>query len=184
VSRRDKPSAELDRVCAIGFLIIVLSVSALLLLGHKQVLTGDETRYLMYAYSIAENGRFVMTLPEWQSLYLSATHTPTSELPTGGGGVVLMNGIYLPTVLAPVARAFALAGLRAATLIAGLIGLLYLLRLCRRCASPDASLLATGVAAFCIHSCLTCTCSTWRHSFSPWYAASGSDCKRRIVIRR
>ncbi len=104
----------------------------------------------MYAYSIVENGRFVMTLPEWQSLYLSVTHTPTSELPTGGGGVVLMNGVYLPMVLAPVAGAFTLAGLRAATLIAGLVGLLYLLRICHRCASPGASMLATGVAAFCI----------------------------------
>jgi hypothetical protein len=141
---------RLDRVSAMGFLIIAFALSAMLLLGHKQVMTGDEPRYLMYAYSIVENGRFVMTLPEWQSLYLSVTQTPASELPMGGGGAVLMNGVYLPTLLAPVARVFALAGLRAVTLIVGLTGLLYLVRLCRRYASPGASLLATGVAAFCI----------------------------------
>ncbi len=143
---------KLGRNSAIGFGIIALCISVLLLFGHPQYLTGDEVRYLMYAYSILKNGRFAMTLPEWQQLYLSVTGEQWSwALPlAGSGNDVLINSVYLPTLLAPVANLFKLWGLRAATLIVGMIGLLYLLRLCRRFAAPSSSLLATGVTGFSI----------------------------------
>ncbi len=143
---------KLGRNSAIGFVTVALCISVLLLLGHTQNLTGDEVRYLMYAYSILKNGRFAMTLPEWQQLYLSVTGAQWSwALPlAGSGNDVLISSVYLPTLLAPVADLFKLQGLRAATLIVGMIGLLYLLRLCRRFASPSGSLLATGVTGFSI----------------------------------
>ena len=143
---------KLGRNSAIGFGIIALSISGALLLIDTQILTGDEVRYLMYAYSILKNGRFAMSLPEWQQLHLSVTGEQwLSPLPlAGSGNDVLINSVYLPTLLAPVADLFKLKGLRAASLIVGMIGLLYLLRLCRRFASPSGSLLATGVTGFSI----------------------------------
>ena len=146
----DVMEPKLGRALVVGFCIIAFSITILILGGDTQALTGDEPRYLMYAYSILKNGRFVMTLPEWHHLYLSVTGSPTSFLPSGAGGIVLLNSVYLPTLLAPVAYFFALSGLRAVTLISGVIGMFYLLRLCRRFASPSASLLATGIAGFSI----------------------------------
>ena len=142
--------SKLRRPCMLGFGIIAFSLSVLLLFGHTQILTGDEPRYLMYAFSILRYGRFVMTLPEWNHLYHRVTGSPGLSLPAGPGGIVVMNSVYLSTLLSPVARFFALSGLRAATLITGLVGLFYLLRLCRCFASSGAALLATGVAGFTI----------------------------------
>ena len=144
-----KHGPVLCRTSVIGFIVVSLSVSVCLLFGRGQTLTGDEPRYLMYAVSLWRNGRYVMSLSEWQQLYQLITGTPTVQLPAGGSGV-LMNGVYLPTILAPIGAAFKLAGLRATTLIAGLIGLFYLLRLCRRFATPTTSVVALGVGAFSI----------------------------------
>ncbi len=142
------PALNGDEWLALSGLTLILAL--LLLFGHRQVLTGDEPRYLMYAVSILKNGRYVMTLPEWQQLYLAVTRTPTGELPAGANNIVLLNAIYVPTVLAPIAAFFSLSGLRVATLITGLAGLFFLYRLCRRFSPPGPALLATVVAGFTI----------------------------------
>lgn len=137
-----------ERAGAIGFVIIAFSITAVLLFGRGQTMTGDEPRYLMFAYSILKNGRFLMSLSEWQQLYLSVTGNPW---PYGAiSGDAAGNSVYVPTLLSPVANLFALSGLRAVTLMTGIIGLLYLFRLCRRFASSSGSLLATAVAGICI----------------------------------
>jgi hypothetical protein len=149
-SRTKLNNVKLGRTAAIGFFIFALCLAVLLVFGRRQGLTGDEVRYLMYAYSILKNGRFAMTLPEWQQLFLSVTgeNWPTAvPLPENG---TLINSIYVPMLLAPVAYLFKLQGLRAATLIVGIIGLLYLLRLCQRMASWTSSLLITVVMGFSI----------------------------------
>lgn len=140
ISRRPAPTA----LAAVFTLMAAIAIS--LIIAPTQLLTGDETRYLMYAVSIWRTGSFQMTLPDWQSLYSSATHSETPGLPVGADGVALLNSVYVSTVLAPVARLFSLAGLRAAALIAGLFGLLNLFRLCQRAFGGNAALLATAVA--------------------------------------
>ncbi len=129
---------------------VVACVLAVLLLPLRQILTGDEPRYLMYATALLKYGRFVMTMPEWSIVYHAATKATADSLPTGGGGVILMNGVYLPTLLAPVGRLFGLDGLRAATLLSGLVGLFYLLQLCRLASSRRTAWLAVVVAGFSV----------------------------------
>ena len=135
-----------ERGAIIGLCALALALTVLFLGGHTLVLTGDEPRYLMYATSILKYGRYVMTLPEWQPLYLRVTHSVASDLPVGGDGNVLMNGVYLPTLLAPIASLLSLPGLRGATLLAGFAGLFYLFRLCRRFSTPGTALLVTVLA--------------------------------------
>jgi len=149
---RVRRAAELRRVDAgvIGVLAIAAVIAVLLFAAPLQVLTGDEPRYLMYAVSIWRNGTFQMSLPDWKSLYSSVTHAETSGLPVGANGLVLLNGVYLPTLLAPIAGIFSLAGLRAVALLAGLIGLFHLFRLCRRTSGTQSALLATAVAELSI----------------------------------
>ncbi len=140
---------RLGRTSQIGFGIIAVALGALLLAGPTQSMTGDETRYLMYSYSILKNGTFTMTLPEWQRL----VHATTGEqwlgpLPLSDSH--LFNSVYIPTVLSPVAVLFGLWGLRAATLVAGIAGLFYLLRLCRRFATPVSALFSVAITGLSI----------------------------------
>ena len=148
--RYPTPVITSERGTIIGLCALALALTALFLGGHTLVLTGDEPRYLMYAASILKYGRYVMTLPEWQPLYLRVTHSVASGLPVGGDGNVLMNGVYLPTLLAPIANLFSLPGLRGATLLAGFAGLFYLFRLCRRFSTPGTALFVTAIAGFTI----------------------------------
>lgn len=129
-----------------GFLALAFAISTILLSGKPMALTGDEPRYVMYAMALLRYGRFNMDLAEWQPLYLAATGSVAAELPVGGNNVVLMHGVYLPALFAPVGALFGPTGLRFATMLAGLAGLWFLLRICRRVGSPGAALLATAVA--------------------------------------
>lgn len=136
-----------DRKSLIGFCSIAIVIAILLLAGSWQDLTGDETRYFMYATSLWRYGRFHMTMDEWAPLYLQVNHRPAAELPLGDNPLVPMNGVYLASLLAPVAGLFRLEGVRAVTLLAGLIGLFHLFLLCRRIAPRGAALFAVGMAA-------------------------------------
>ncbi len=118
------------------------------LFGNAQVMTGDEPRYLLYAMSFIRHGSFVMPLSEWNRISMRAAHYAFASLPAGGGGVVVMNGVYLPVLLSPLAGLFSLAGLRAATLLAGVVGLWFLFRLLQRVAGSTAAILALFVTAF------------------------------------
>lgn len=132
-----------------GFAALAFAICVILLTGKPLGLTGDEPRYLMYAYSLLHHGRFVMSFAEWSPLYeASVGHVP-ADLPAGGNGLILMHGVYLPALLAPVAM-FGLTGLRFATMLGGLAGLFFLLRICRRVAQPGAALMATAVAGLSI----------------------------------
>ena len=91
-----------------------------------------------------------MAAAEWNRLAFQAGRVLPQGLPTGGEGSVLMNGVYLPALLSPVAGLFSLAGLRCASLAAGLAGLAFLLRLARRAASPQPALAAVGLTALSI----------------------------------
>lgn len=141
---------EVGKKSFFAFLVISFFLMFLLIFGNWQILTGDEPRYLMYAYSSMAHGRFVMTLDEWSPLYKAVTGSPANSLPVGGGGTVLMNGVYVPVLLSPVAFFFKLNGLRFVALLSGLCGLFFLLRLCRRVGSPVGAILSVFVAAFTI----------------------------------
>ena len=92
-----------------------------------------------------------MSLPDFQRLYLHATGNTATALPAGAGGVVLLNGVYLPALLSPVGLVFSLAGLRFVTLVTGLSGLFYLYKLCQRVVGGSiAPTLAITVAALSI----------------------------------
>lgn len=143
-----KSAAASSRIVIGGFVAIAACLGATFLIMKPLILTGDETRYFMYAYSILKNGRFLMNLADYQHLVLTnAGYVPT-EVPSDS--TAFLNSVYLPTVLSPIAVLFGLSGLRAVTLIVGIIGLGYLLRCCRRLASPAGSLLASAVAAFSV----------------------------------
>jgi hypothetical protein len=141
---------RLERAGLLGFGAIALSLLIVFAVSEPQSLCGDETRYLMYARSIWEHGRYVMTLPEWQSLYHGLTGGTMNELPADPGRGPLMNSVYLSTILSPVAEAFSLPGLRLVTLFAGIAGLFFLFRLCRRVASTTTALVAVAVVAYSI----------------------------------
>lgn len=142
-ARRD--ASVLAAFCALAGL-----VGALLLLMPAQNLTGDEQRYLLYAVSVIRHGRFVMAAGEWNRLAFQAARALPQGLPRGGAGSVLMNGVYLPALLSPIAGLFSLAGLRCASLAAGLAGLAFLLRLARRVAGSQAALAVVGLTALSI----------------------------------
>ena len=116
--------------------------------GNRLFLTGDEQRYLLYATSFIRHGTLTMPLAEWHQVMLRASHTDATSLPAGGGGVVVMNGVYLPVILSPLAGLFSITGLRMATLTAGIAGLAVLHRLLRQIAGPTASLAALFILAF------------------------------------
>ncbi len=137
------------RFHVLGFAALALAIAVILLTGKPMGLTGDEPRYLMYAYSLLHHGRFTMSLAEWAPLYEASTGSVPADLPVGGNGLILMHGVYLPTLFAPVAI-FGLTGLRFATMLIGLAGLFCLLGLCRRIAGPGAALMATTVAGLSI----------------------------------
>jgi hypothetical protein len=129
-----------------GLCALALLLCAILLAGPKQLLTGDEPRYLIYSLSFWKTGGFAATLHEWQRLLFEANGVETGEIPHGVDGTPT-NGIYLPVVMSPIAGVFSLAGLRLATLIAGLIGLFHLNRLCKRVSAPGTALIVTWIAA-------------------------------------
>lgn len=131
-------------------LILLLFLSATLLNGPSPAFTGDEPRYFMYASSLLRYGRFVMTLPEWQQAYFEASHSTTEGLPVGADNVVLLNSVYLPSLLSPIALVFGLPGLRFVTLLVGAAGLVNLYRLVAAQTRSVAALVATGLAAFSI----------------------------------
>ena len=131
-------------------LMLLLALSATLLGGPSPAFTGDEPRYFMYAASLLRYGRFVMTLPEWQQAYFETSHLTTEGLPVGAGDVVLLNSVYLPTLLSPIALVFGLPGLRFVTLLVGAAGLVNLYRLITVQTRSVAALVATGLAAFSI----------------------------------
>lgn len=139
---------DLKRPVIVGFAVIVGAVAAILLLGGWQSLNGDEVRYFSYAYSIWHDGRFTMGSAEWHALYVAATGMQRAWVP--GDGITLLNGVYLPTLLSPVVAVASLGGARAITLMVGLAGLFFLLRLCARVGSTPAVLIAVGVAALSI----------------------------------
>ena len=126
----------------------MLALLLVVVFGNRLLLTGDEQRYLLYALSFSRHGTLTMPLAEWNQVMLHLTHGGATSLPAGGGGAVVMNGVYWPVILSPVARLFSLTGLRAATLLAGLMGLAALHRLLRRVAGPSASLAALFIVAF------------------------------------
>ncbi|SAL14056.1 hypothetical protein AWB69_00572 [Caballeronia udeis] len=142
-----KPALQKSHIFLICLAIVVFAV---LLLTKRQELTGDEPRYLMYSASFLHSGHFVMSLPDFQKLYFDATGHTADALPMGAGGVVLLNGVYLPAILSPIGLMFSLAGLRFVTLIAGLIGLYYLYKLCQRLSDSAAPKLAVTIAALSI----------------------------------
>ena len=147
----DKPATWFRaRAPAKWFWTISGSLALVLLVGHTQLLTGDEPRYFLYARALLEHGSFEMGLPEWQALFLSATRTTTAALPIDDRASIVMNAVYLPALLSPVAWAFSLRGLRAVTLLAGIAGLHALYRLCRRAMPAPAALAAIAAAGCCI----------------------------------
>ena len=126
----------------------MLALLLVVVFGNRLFLTGDEQRYFLYAISFIRHGTLTMKLADWNHVMLHVTHGRAASLPAGGGGVVVMNAVYLPVILSPLAGLFSLMGLRMATLIAGLAGLALLHRLLRRVAGPTASLAALFVVAF------------------------------------
>ena len=142
VGLRDHP-----RLCLLPMLAALLVV----VFGSSSLyMTGDEPRYLLYAMSFIRHGSLTMPVPEWNRVSLRAAHLGATGLPAGGGGAVVMNGVYLPVILSPVAGLFSLAGLRATTLVAGLAGLAVLHQLLRRVSAAWASLAALSVVAFSV----------------------------------
>ena len=134
------------RLCLLPLLAVLLVA----VFDNRSYLTGDEPRYLLYATSFIRHGSLTMPVAEWNQVSLRAANVGAAGLPAGAGGVVLLNGVYLPVILSPLAGLFSLAGLRAATLIAGLAGLVVLHRLLRRVAGPPASLAALSVVALSV----------------------------------
>ncbi len=126
----------------------MLALLLVVVFGNRLFLTGDEQRYLLYATSFIRHGTLTMKPAEWNQVMLHVTHGGATSLPAGGGGVVVMNPVYLPVILSPLAGLFSLMGLRAATLAAGIAGLALLHRLLRRAAGPVASLAALFIVAF------------------------------------
>ena len=128
----------------------MLALLLVVVFGNRLFLTGDEQRYLLYATSFFRHGTLTMPLEEWNQVMLQTTHGRATSLPAGGSGVVVLNGVYLPVILSPLAGLFSLTGLRMATLIAGIAGLAVLHRLLRQVAGPAASLAALLLVAFSI----------------------------------
>lgn len=144
------PGPAPDRRPLAGFCTVAGLIAVLLLLMPAQHLTGDESRYLLYATSVIRHGQFVMPAAEWDRLAARAAGVLPHGLPVGGENTVLMNGVYLPALLSPIAGLFSLAGLRLASLAAGLAGLFFLLRLARRVAGPNTALAIVALTGLSI----------------------------------
>ncbi len=134
----------------VGVVLLNILLVFALLQSPKQLLTGDEPRYLLYATSFVRHGQLVMPLQEWAGVVRHATGSTPNGLPVGGGNQVVMNSVYLPVALSPVAGLLSLRGLRLVTLLVGTAGLFFLFRLCCRVASPRLGLLAAALAAFSV----------------------------------
>jgi len=91
-----------------------------------------------------------MPFTDWQKFQLHEVGLESTELPSGKNHENFFNSVYLPTLLSPIALVSGLWGLRAATLVAGLIGLFYLFRLCRRCSDQYSAVLGVAVAGLTI----------------------------------
>ncbi|MGI4747839.1 MAG: hypothetical protein ACRYGI_07550 [Janthinobacterium lividum] len=130
--------------------MLMALLSFLLLNSNRQLLTGDEPRYLIYAVSFIRHGVFVMQQSEWSRLSWHVVGHSYATLPTGAGGVFLMNGVYIPMLLSPIAGLLKLWGLRMATLLVGIGGLFCLYRMLRRVAGPLPALASLAIAAFSI----------------------------------
>jgi len=128
--------------------MLMALLSFLLLNSNRQLLTGDEPRYLIYAVSFIRHGVFIMQPSEWSRLSQHVVGHPSAALPTGAGGAFLMNGVYIPMLLSPVAGLLKLWGLRMATLLVGIAGLFCLYQLLRRVAGPLPALASLAAAAF------------------------------------
>ncbi len=136
-----------DRLALIGICGLTLLLAPVMLLMPVPYLTGDEPRYLLYAVSIVRHGALVMPVAEWERLIRAAAMGTPHALPAGGDGRVVMNSVYLPALLAPVAGLFSLPGLRLCSLAAGTAGLFALVRLCSRAGGWVPALAATALAA-------------------------------------
>lgn len=149
MTRRHRLPPSPPGIAAFGALAVLIA-GLLLLAIPRQALTGDEPRYLMYAVSFFRHGHVLMPLPEWNALSLGVSGLPATALPTGGDGSVLMNGVYLPVLLSPIAGLLSLSGLRLVTLLTGLLGLLALWRLLCRTTCPWPAFAAIATAGLSI----------------------------------
>lgn len=131
-------------VVLVAFLAVLGTV---ILFIRQQFLTGDELRYLLYATSFIRHLTLVMPVEEWSAVTLQAARFPSTTLPSGGNSAVVMNGVYLPVFLSPVAGLFSLAGLRFVTLLTGFFGLFRLFRMASGITGQNAALAATMIAA-------------------------------------
>jgi len=123
---------------------------AAVLFSETQILTGDETRYLMYAVSMWQNGHPLLSLADWQRLYFETTGGHVDSLPAAADNNAPFNSVYLSTVLSPVGYFLGLAGLRLLTLGVGLVGLASLFRICSKSQRTWPALISVGVAALTI----------------------------------
>lgn len=150
ILKRYAISETIGRYPRLAFTILMAILSFLLLNSNRQIMTGDEPRYLIYAVSVIRHGVFTMQPSEWSRLSQSVVGYPSAALPTGAKGAFLMNGVYIPTLLSPIAGLLKLWGLRLATLLAGIGGLFCLYQLLRRTAGPLPALASLAIAAFSI----------------------------------
>ena len=134
----------------LAFALLALMIVLPLVAGHKQELTGDEPRYLLYAIAFIRHGHFLMALPEWSVISQHVGVAASGQLPVGLNGSVLMNPVYLPGLLSPIAGLLSLRGLRLASLTVGILGLLALWRLLRRVANPLPALAAVSITGLSI----------------------------------
>ncbi|HEY8614294.1 MAG TPA: hypothetical protein VIL69_23790 [Roseomonas sp.] len=126
---------------------LLVALAAMLLLMPRQAMTGDEPRYILYAASLLRHGHFTMPLAEWSALHQAANGVPSAALPSGAGGAVIMNPVYLPSLLSPLSLLSPVHGPRAVTLLAGLGGLWMLHRLCRFSTGRRPAIMAVALAA-------------------------------------
>jgi uncharacterized membrane protein YjdF len=129
---------------------LAIATAILLVFGDKQFFTGDEPRYVQYSRSILEHGSYFMPLAEWQEFVTRMVQQNVPELPSGAHGESFFNGVYLPTLLSPIAMIAGLWGLRAVSLVFGFFSLFALFRMCRSSYGPGAALLATTLAGLTI----------------------------------
>lgn len=150
IKQRSRISETVASYPRLAFIALMAVLGFLLLNSNQQFLTGDEPRYLIYAVSFIRHGVFVMQPSEWSLLSLHAVGHPSAALPTGAKGAFLLNGVYIPTLLSPIAGLLKLWGLRMATLLVGIGGLFCLYQLLRRVAGPLPALTSLAIAAFSI----------------------------------
>ena len=120
-------------------------VLAAMLALKPRVVTGDETRYVLYTMSIWLNGSLIMPLADWTAKSGSWLGYTMSEYPALAEGLVLGHPVYVGALLSPLAF-FGMAGLRGAGLAAGLLGLWLVYRSARNVSGliPSAIALITA----------------------------------------